>query len=218
MKKSLLPALAVLLLLSCGCATFYDHPDPKVSYPAQAGQITGAIVAIPVDVVLAPILYPIGAYTIDPTGKADGPTNLGGCLGSIIPSMVVAETLGNTVGACSWLLFGWWGNEAPESWDIAEAIFRYKFECTESTKQQTANAYFLGLLGDDPHPQFLKRFENNIPPVKKWSEFKEGQGLKFHVGPVKRVSSTKYSYVEKVTLCGTYSIEFIDNNWVVIKQ
>jgi len=55
--------------------------------------------------------------------------------------------------------------------DISETVFRYQFG-------HKADIYCIGLgRGSDPTSDFLKRFENNIPPVKKYSDCKTTDNL-----------------------------------------
>lgn len=53
--------------------------------------------------------------------------------------------------------------------DIAEVIFRYQFkECFPDKQRQV---YFLFRKAkEDPSDEFMKRFERNAPPVKKFSQ------------------------------------------------
>ena len=62
----------------------------------------------------------------------------------------------------------------PETLDLFEMFFRYKFENNASAQKQEAEAYFLEIEGEDPSPEFLARFKGHSPPVKKGSEFVMG--------------------------------------------
>lgn len=77
--------------------------------------------------------------------------------------------------------------EYRENLDICEAVFRYQFEHNASGAQQNAKVYFLEVFNKDPSPEFLARFKDNTPPVKKGSEFAIGEGLKFQVESIERV-------------------------------
>ena len=65
----------------------------------------------------------------------------------------------------------------PETLDLFEVFFRYKFKNNASAQQQDAEAYFLEIEGEDPSPEFLARFKGHSPPVKKGSEFVMGGGI-----------------------------------------
>ena len=56
--------------------------------------------------------------------------------------------------------------------DIREAVFRWQFDHNVSGQQKTAKVYFLsvGEKYGDPSDEFIKRFANNKPPVRKRSE------------------------------------------------
>ena len=105
--------------------------------------------------------------------------------------------------------------------DIAEATFRYQFEHNASGQQQNSPAYYLSLFGKDPTPEFLARFKNNKPPVRKGSDFKVGAGVKFLVEGIKRVSDTKvevsggYDEAALSASGNTYLVELKDGKWVV---
>jgi hypothetical protein len=65
--------------------------------------------------------------------------------------------------------------------DIAEEVFRHLFEHNHSQAQGNAKAYFLQIDGKDPDATFLARFAGQAPPIRKGSEFQEGEGLLFRV-------------------------------------
>lgn len=88
--------------------------------------------------------------------------------------------------------------------DIREAVFRYLFDHNGSGQQKNAHAYYLGVgeKADDPTDQFMKRFSDHRPPVRKRSSCSSGddgvrdkitgeQGLIFHVGSIKWISDTE---------------------------
>jgi hypothetical protein len=84
-----------------------------------------------------------------------------------------------------------------------------------------APAFYLELMGEDPSPEFLARFDGNEPPVRKGSEFGDGGGVLFRVESVKRVSDTKVEvsggyYEGSLSASGnTYFLERKDGGWVV---
>jgi len=108
--------------------------------------------------------------------------------------------------------------------DIAEAVFRYQFKRNASGVQQKAPSYFLLLFGKDPDTAFLTRFKDNIPPVKKGSEFKVGEGLQFRVTAIKRITDStvevEAGYFEAgLSSAGnTYIVEKKDGTWIVTRS
>ncbi len=114
--------------------------------------------------------------------------------------------------------------EQQENLDICEAVFRYQFKHNASGAKQNAKAYFLEILRKDPSPEFLARFKDNAPPVKKGSEFAIGKGLKFKVGGIKRLNDSKVEvsggyYEGGLSSSGcTYSVVLKDKKWVVTER
>jgi hypothetical protein len=55
--------------------------------------------------------------------------------------------------------------------DIREAVFRWQFDHNASGQQKKAQAYFLGVDDKDADPtdEFMKRFADHKPPVRKAS-------------------------------------------------
>lgn len=67
----------------------------------------------------------------------------------------------------------------PETLDLFEAFFRYKFGNNYSQGKNTdAYYYYLEIAGKDPSPEFMVRFDGHSPPVKKGSEFVEPELIK----------------------------------------
>jgi hypothetical protein len=108
--------------------------------------------------------------------------------------------------------------------DIAEAVFRHQFARNVATQEPKTPAYFLGLFGKDPSPEFLSRFKNHKPPVKKQAEFVMGSGLKFFVDRIKRVSKTKVEvsggYFEGLMSASrnTFTVELKNGKWIVTRD
>lgn len=79
--------------------------------------------------------------------------------------------------------------------DIREAVFRYQFDHNASGQQKRAQFYYLavGKKQADPTDEFMKRFADHHPPVRKVSEWKpKGRpGLVFRVSSIKWISDTK---------------------------
>ena len=110
----------------------------------------------------------------------------------------------------------------PETLDLFEVFFRYKFENNASGQQQDAEAYFLEIEGEDPPPEFLARFKGHSPPVKKGSEFvmessfvidgeasMEGNGLLFRIDSYRWVGL----FGNCVKISGGYSEGELSASW-----
>ncbi|MDD9975999.1 MAG: hypothetical protein OXU27_18460 [Candidatus Poribacteria bacterium] len=110
----------------------------------------------------------------------------------------------------------------PETLDLFEMFFRYKFENNASAQKQEAEAYFLEIEGEDPSPEFLARFKGHSPPVKKGSEFVmessfviegeapiEGNGLLFRIDSYRWVGL----FGNCVKISGGYSEGELSMSW-----
>ena len=110
----------------------------------------------------------------------------------------------------------------PETLDLFEVFFRYKFENNSSGQKQDAEAYFLEIKGEDPSPEFLARFKGHSPPVKKGSEFvpessiaiegkapTEGNGLLFRIDSYRWISVFRNC----VKISGGYSEAELSASW-----
>jgi hypothetical protein len=114
------------------------------------------------------------------------------------------------------------GVTIAQALDIAEATYRYQFE-HDGFAQTNKNvpAYFLDLFCTDPTPAFLARFQNNKPPVRRGSLFAQGDGLRFRVDCIQRISDTEVQvgggyYAGNLSASGnTYTVELEDGRWVV---
>jgi hypothetical protein len=90
----------------------------------------------------------------------------------------------------------------PETLDLFETFFRYKFDNNYSGAQKNADAYFLEIQGEDPSPEFLARFKGHSPPVKKGSDFVladgivEGNGLLFRIDSYRWIGRFNKNSVE----------------------
>ncbi|UCF81674.1 MAG: hypothetical protein JSV08_04475 [Acidobacteriota bacterium] len=120
--------------------------------------------------------------------------------------------------------------------DIREAVFGYQFEHNASGIQQTADVYCLSIDGKDPADAFMKRFEDNWPPVKKASRCMEDavagagdkkageRGLLFGVGELRWITDTEVEveggyYEGDLSSSGnTYHVVKEDCHWVVTKD
>jgi hypothetical protein len=119
--------------------------------------------------------------------------------------------------------------------DIREAVFRWQFDHNVSGQQKKAQAYFLsvGQKHDDPSDEFMKRFADNKPPVRKRSECsadpgkgvldkKTGErGLLFHVTSIKWKSETQveaeggYYEAGRSASGNVYTLKKGNGRWVV---
>lgn len=121
--------------------------------------------------------------------------------------------------------------------DIREATFRYQFLHNASGLQQKADVYFLSLGGKDrdPSDEFMKRFADHKPPVKKVSQSAGrmegvrdkatgGRGLIFRVEAIKWVSDTEVTvsggyYEGGLSSSGnSYHLKKQKDKWVVEKS
>ena len=126
------------------------------------------------------------------------------------------------------------GRQSQED-DIREAAFRWQFDHNVSGQQKKAKVYFLavGEKSADPSDEFIKRFADNKPPVRKRSECSAdpgkgvldkktgGQGLMFLVTSIKWNSDTevevKGGYYEsgRSASGNTYTLKKEKGKWKV---
>ncbi len=95
--------------------------------------------------------------------------------------------------------------------DVREAVFRYQFERNSSGQQKRAGVYCLSIGENaDPSDEFIKRFANHSPPVRKISACTVGpfdgvvDKLTHKLGLVFRVSSIKWISGYEVEATGGY--------------
>lgn len=127
-----------------------------------------------------------------------------------------------------------------EELDIREATFRYQFGENASGQQRTAKAFYLAIVvggkETDPDDNFLKRFADAKPKVKKVSECsasaergvvdrRTGEiGLIFRTGPIRWVSDTEAEisggyYEAGLSASGnTYHLKKVGGRWKVTKD
>ncbi|RPI01217.1 MAG: hypothetical protein EHM64_16075 [Ignavibacteriae bacterium] len=128
---------------------------------------------------------------------------------------------------------------------IREAVFRYQFQHNASGQQQTAKIYFLSvmILNDstgywihgNPSLDILSHFNNNVPPVKSFSDCtlsvngvfdnKTGEnGLLFQVGALRWITEEQVEvdggYFEGgLSASGnTYYLERKNAQWIVTRD
>lgn len=70
--------------------------------------------------------------------------------------------------------------DVAEEANVYEAVFRYMFG-----EQNENKAYYLTVKGEDPSEGFLARFKDHIRPVKKGSEFRQGQGTRLSLSKIR---------------------------------
>ena len=115
-------------------------------------------------------------------------------------------------------------SEQQENLDICEAVFRYQFEHNASGSQQEAKSYFLEVFKKDPSIEFLARFKDITHPVKKGSEFMEGEGLKFKVVSIQLIEKNKVQvyggyYEGSLSSSGNiYTVVRKNEIWIVEKD
>jgi hypothetical protein len=122
--------------------------------------------------------------------------------------------------------------------DIREATFRYQFLHNASAQQQKAKVYFLS-FGEErinPSDDFMKRFANHKPMVKKVSQATDGdiegikhkdtgeKGIIFNVTKIKWVNDLEVEvdggyYEGNVSSSGNkYRLKKKEGKWVVIED
>ena len=112
---------------------------------------------------------------------------------------------------------------ASDSFDIAEAVFRYQFEHNASGQKTSAPAYYLVLVEADPPPEFLARFGDLSKPVMAGSEADPNapHGLQFRADSMERVSASSVVveggyYEGPLSASGnTYLVQVVYGRWVV---
>lgn len=121
--------------------------------------------------------------------------------------------------------------------DIKEAVFRYQFEHNGSGLQKNAKVYFLSLnQGRDPSDDFMNRFRDHVPPVRKVSQASmsaEGvidkrtreRGLLFRItGGVQWLSENEVEvaggYFESGQSASrsVYNVRRVNDKWAVQKE
>jgi hypothetical protein len=113
---------------------------------------------------------------------------------------------------------------AADILNVFETLFRHQFGHNESGAQASAWAYFLEIEKKDPPSDFLKRFAKHRPPVKRASEFEDGEGVKFYISSYKWVTDDEVEltggyYEGNMSASGhTYTVRRTDGKWVVEKD
>jgi hypothetical protein len=125
---------------------------------------------------------------------------------------------------------------AAEQDDIREAVFRYQFEHNASGQRQNATFYFLSYGKDkEPGDDFIVRFKDHKPPVKKRSQSSkvEGEvidketgerGLIFSAVTIKVIDANKVQvdggyYEGGLSSSGNvYTLERKEGKWIVTKD
>ncbi|MDQ7824416.1 MAG: hypothetical protein RDV48_16565 [Candidatus Eremiobacteraeota bacterium] len=105
--------------------------------------------------------------------------------------------------------------------DIIEAVFRSQIKGFSSWKE--VKVFFLSLYGKDPRDDIMKRFQGNIPPVKKVSksscqkempcqQFDKETGEK---GIVFYISSIRFISTSRAEVDGGYHKDGLASDWGV---
>jgi len=123
--------------------------------------------------------------------------------------------------------------------DIQEAVFRYMFMHHKASAERLGvKAYYLSLGENeaDPSDEFMKRFADNKPPVKKQSEAQADaatgvkdrstgeRGYVLRIEKIKWVNDTEVEaeggyYSSGVSASGnTYYLKKQDGRWIVAKD
>jgi len=122
--------------------------------------------------------------------------------------------------------------------NLWEAVFRYQFAHNGSGQQQAAHIYFIGItIGTnrvEPSNEFMKRFANHMPPVKRLSacHFARGvglidnktgeQGLSFFISDIRWISNTEvevmggYYEAELSASVNLYTLRMKGGRWTVV--
>jgi len=120
--------------------------------------------------------------------------------------------------------------------DIKEAVFRYQFDHNGSGQQKNAKVYFLSInQTSDPGDDFMNRFKDNKPPVRKVSQATVSadgvvdkrtreRGLLF------RITGVQWLHENEVEVTGgyfesgqsasrsVYNVKRVNDKWVVQKE
>ena len=121
--------------------------------------------------------------------------------------------------------------------NVREAVFRYQFEHNSSGQQKRAGVYCLSIgENTDPSDEFIRRFANHKPPVRKISGCNVGPydgvvdkdthklGLVFRVSGIKWISETEVEasggyYEAGLSASGdTYTVSKQLGKWRVTKD
>ena len=104
MKSTTILSLA---LLGASCSPLpLDHPDTRISGPAEVGGIVGIGLGIPLTVIALPVTIPLSRQNPSPDG--------GEAYTMAAPSLVMGSIVGNAVGSVPWVLFQGWKSRDKE--------------------------------------------------------------------------------------------------------
>ena len=121
--------------------------------------------------------------------------------------------------------------------DIREAVFRYQIDPSGTGQQKATTVFFLGLnvKDGDPSDEFMKRFANHKPPVRKATashyvpgkgilDLKTGeQGMALMIDRIKWISDTEveveggHYLTEMSSSSKTFSLKTEKGKWKVTK-
>jgi hypothetical protein len=132
-------------------------------------------------------------------------------------------------------LLGFASDAARESQvdDVREAVFRYQFDHSDAVKVIFIS---VGENGGDPSDEFMKRFADHKPPVRKESsshfvihkgvlDKKTGErGVTFFVRHIRWISDTEvevtggYFFAELGASVNVYTVKKSDGIWKITKE
>lgn len=93
--------LLPLALLCASCSTLpLDHPDQRISGPAEVGGIVGIGIGVPITILALPVTIPLSHQDDSPDG--------GGAYILAAPSLATGTIVGNAVGSIPWVIFQGW--------------------------------------------------------------------------------------------------------------
>lgn len=114
--------------------------------------------------------------------------------------------------------------------DIRETVFRHQFDHNASGQQKSAHAYCLAILAgekdSDPSQQFMKRFANHKPPVRRvsachWTSVQVVENRTGRPALIFRVSKITWTSDTEATVDGGYdegNVSSSGNTYTVKKQ
>lgn len=109
--------------------------------------------------------------------------------------------------------------------DAQEAVFRHLFQHNHSALQSRANAYCLSFARNtEPAEEFLQRFKDHSPPVRKLSEFQDGRDLQFSIDSARWIDDDTVEieggYFEHGDSASSnrYQVSRESGQWVVVED
>lgn len=128
-------------------------------------------------------------------------------------------------------------SDKTEEDNMREAVFRYMFEHEASQQKPYTKSLFIGLgkvgEGLDPNDEFMKRFEKDVPTVKKMSQSTTSSsgmaidrqtgeaGIRYSIGQIKWINDNEAAVEAGYFVAGLfaggceYRVVREDKKWVV---